>query len=416
MRIRLIAVGSTGDVQPMTVLGKALKARGHEVSLAAFEALRAHVEGAGLDYFRLPGDAERYIGSIIQPGANPATYLTRLESSLAGVIEPLLDAIYDAYGGVDAVVQSFLGAVPYCMAEAHGVPFLQSNYCLTDLTGEHCLPVMRQPYFGASFNRWTYQTAYKMIGQLEKRCVAPWCEKRNIRFRTIASGPDYHVGGHDVPVVCAFSEQVVPRPPEWSNNIHITGFWDEEAVPDYRPEPDLQAFLDAGAPPVYIGFGSMTSGDMGKALSSVLQALDRTGLRALLSSGWGGLDATDIPDTVHIIHEYVPHGWLFEHVQAVVHHGGAGTTAAGLLSGKPSLVVPFGSDQYFWSDRVHALGCGPRPLPRTALSAHRLVASLTELVQTPAYVDNAQAIRLKLCQERGTQTAAALNEKTADEW
>lgn len=409
MNIQLIAIGSTGDVQPMIALGKALANHGHKVSLTAFEALRSLVESSGLGYDPLPGDAAKYIGSIIRPGANPFSYLSRFEDALKDVAIPMFDAIYASCMDADAIVAAFFGTTIYSIAEKLKTPLFQVSYCLTDLTGKHCMPVMQQPRWGSFFNEATYKIAYRMIGALENRYVAPWCRQNDLPVRSMQGRPNYQIGQYTVPSLYAFSESLVTRPPEWGNNIHITGFWDDE--PDtYTLSNELTQFLKSDAQPVYIGFGSMTSGDMGDALRTVLDALSRTGLRAVLSSGWGKMDSAALPDSVHVLREYVPHRCLFENVRAVVHHGGAGTTAAGLLAGKPSLLVPFGSDQYFWGNRVYEKGCGPKPIARTRLHDKRLARALTDLVENETYAKNAAAIRTQLLRENGPETAASLIE------
>lgn len=408
MRIQLIAIGSMGDVLPMLSLGKELSARGHAVSITAFSALRPMIEAAGLGYHELPGDAAVYIGNIIRPGANPLTYLTRLERSLRDVADPFFTGMLSAFQHADAVVATFFGATPYALSEAFQVPLFQTSYCLTDTTGEYCLPVLRQPPLGPAFNRATYRLAYEMIGMLEKRYVKPWCMANGIPPRNMSKGPDYAVGGQTVPVLYAFSEHVVPRPREWPQNLHLTGFWEE--VSDFTPGDDLAAFLAAGETPVYFGFGSMTSGDMGEALRTVLAALKETKLRAIISAGWGGMANAALPENIYVVRDFIPHPWLFAQMRAVVHHGGAGTTAAGLMAGRPTLVVPFGSDQHFWGDRIHALGCGPKPLLRARMTAARLAASLQETIDNPVYLQNAKAVQEKLLQENGAKNAADIIE------
>lgn len=409
MRILLVAMGSTGDVQPMVVLGKTLTARGHQVTIAAFSALKSLVQGTDIDFFTLTGDAEAFIGSIIKPGASPITYLSRLETAMRGVIVPLLDDLLAACKGRDAIVTTFFGTTLYAIADAYHIPLFQSNYCHTDLTGDHCLPVMRQIPLGRGFNRATYRIAYHMIGMLEERYVRLWCKQNGIAARNMKKGPNYQLAGWTVPVLYAFSNHVVPRPPEWPKNIQAVGFY-EDSHPAFQPPEDLVAFLSAGPAPLYVGFGSMTSGDMDEAMGTLLTALEKTGHRAIVSEGWGHLSGRALPDTVHLLGSFVPHAWLFERVSAVVHHGGAGTTAAGLRAGKPSLAVPFGSDQYFWGERIHALGCGPKMLVRSSMTPARLASRLTDLTSTPSYADNALRLSRHLRQEDGRKTAADLIE------
>ena len=169
---------------------------------------------------------------------------------------------------------------------------------------------------------------------------------------------------------------MIAPPADWSNAI-VTGYWQLEPPSNWQPPAALEAFLANGEAPIYIGFGSMSSRDPAQTAELIVTALKQTGTRAILQSGWGGFKATDLPDAVLSV-ESVPHSWLFNKVAAVVHHGGAGTTAAGLRAGVPSLVIPFFGDQGFWGERVAQLGVGPSPIPRKALTAQ----SLAQAIQT----------------------------------
>ncbi len=133
--------------------------------------------------------------------------------------------------------------------------------------------------------------------------------------------------------------------------------------------------MQAGPPPIYIGFGSMSSRKPEETAQLILRALAQTGQRAVLLSGWNGLQAEVLPENVFLV-QSVPHDWLFARVNAVVHHGGAGTTAAGLRAGVPSIIIPFFADQPFWGERVAALGVGPKPIPRKKLTAEKLLRRL----------------------------------------
>ena len=137
----------------------------------------------------------------------------------------------------------------------------------------------------------------------------------------------------------AFSEHVVPRPPDWPEDVVVTGYWFHDSDQSWRPPPSLAEFIDGGAPPVYIGFGSMFTRRAEEITKIVLKTVGRTGQRAVISTGWGGLRPENPPDDVHVV-DGVPHDWLFPRMAAVVHHGGAGTTAAGLRAGKPSGSAP----------------------------------------------------------------------------
>ena len=194
----------------------------------------------------------------------------------------------------------------------------------------------------------------------------------------------------------------------------MTGFWLDGAVSDYTPAPALEEFLSEGPKPVYIGFGSMLSGDMTQTLSIILQAVRRAGVRAVISSGWAG--AVIPPQEGVYVAGFIPHDWLFERVAAVVHHGGAGTTAAGVLAGRPTLVIPFGGDQPFWALRVRMLGLGPTPIRREKLTVARLARALHDLVTVKSYRVAARELGERLRLENGVGIAANIIEHEVRAW
>jgi UDP:flavonoid glycosyltransferase YjiC (YdhE family) len=173
---------------------------------------------------------------------------------------------------------------------------------------------------------------------------------------------------------------------------------------DWSPPPALVDFLNAGAPPVYVGFGSMSSRDPRATANLVLQALQRTGQRALLLSGWAGLQPADLPPHVFPL-DALPHAWLFPRVAAIVHHGGAGTTGAALRAGVPSIVIPFFGDQPFWGHRVAELGAGPRPIPRRQLTPDRLATAIQTAVTDTAMRQRAVAVGAAIQAEDGLARA-----------
>jgi UDP:flavonoid glycosyltransferase YjiC (YdhE family) len=163
-------------------------------------------------------------------------------------------------------------------------------------------------------------------------------------------------------------------------------------------------FLQSGPPPVYIGFGSMAGRDPERRAEIALEALKRSGQRGVLLTGWGGLQPRDLPDDVYAV-DSVPHDWLFPQMAAVVHHGGAGTTAAGLRAGTPTVIVPFFGDQPFWGRRVAELGVGPAPIPQKQLSVERLAAAIRTAAGDPAMRARAQELGRRIRQEDGVARA-----------
>ena len=202
------------------------------------------------------------------------------------------------------------------------------------------------------------------------------------------------------------SPALIPKPKDWGAHITLSGFYFLSLASTYVPEHDLETFLNAGPPPVYIGFGSIVVDDPNSMTSLIFDAVRKTGQRALVSKGWGGLGANDFdkPENVFMLGN-VPHDWLFKRVSCVVHHGGAGTTAAGIALGKPTVIVPFFGDQPFWGAMIAKAGAGPKPIPNKELTAQNLAAAILEALK-PETLSRAQELGAKIGREDGTQAGA----------
>ncbi|HEX4863492.1 MAG TPA: glycosyltransferase, partial [Acidimicrobiales bacterium] len=204
-----------------------------------------------------------------------------------------------------------------------------------------------------------------------------------------------------MPVLCAWSPSILPQPSDWPTNLRVTGYWFLDPPAAWRPPPDLVEFLQAGPKPVSVGFGSMVSADRATTLDTVVKALELSGLRAVLLSGWGDVGAdTVLPETIFLAAS-IPHAWLFPRVAAVVHHGGAGTTGAGLRAGIPSVICPFLADQPSWANVVHKLGASPRRIPFHQMTAASLAEALREATTSTAIGEHAQTIGERIRAEDG---------------
>jgi UDP:flavonoid glycosyltransferase YjiC (YdhE family) len=207
-----------------------------------------------------------------------------------------------------------------------------------------------------------------------------------------------------------YSRHVVPPPPDWPESYEVTGYWQLNLPVTWSPPADLVAFLERGPAPIYIGFGSMTSRrDAGATSAALITAVQRLGVRAVIASGWGGIQVSDLPPSIYSVTE-AQHQWLFPQMAAVVHHGGAGTTGAAFHAGVPQVIVPHMADQPFWGQRVSELGVGPRPIPVGALSADRLAQALQHAL-SDAVRRRASAIGAAIGAEQGVEYAVAAIER-----
>lgn len=416
MKITMLTIGSTGDVRPYVLLGKELKARGHEITIATFAGFEGLIAENGLSYYPISGDVMKLMNNVMKPGVNGVTFLKEFEDAMKDVAPVLLDDLLHACDGADAMMCTFFGSLFYSIAEKHNIPCIQTQYFPMDPTTS--MPISSAPgqRWGKAWNLTSYRLGYLLISLLEKRYLTQWRMDNGMEVRKLHTGPDYRIGEHTVPVIYAVSPMVVPRPKAWGEHIHMSGFWWDNTPVTWEPPQDLVDFLEDGEPPIYIGFGSMVSGNMNKTFTKVLKAVRAARVRAVISLGWGGKDMHLKSNHRVYFADYVPHDWLFPRVKAVVHHGGAGTTAAGLRYGKPTLVVPFGGDQPFWGNRVNAIGCGPKPISRDMMTVQRLTKGLIDLTTRGSYRVAAEEMGERLRTETGTKNAADIVEREIAAW
>jgi sterol 3beta-glucosyltransferase len=257
---------------------------------------------------------------------------------------------------------------------------------------------------GSRYNRMTYGVVHALAGKIGGGFIKNWRSTHGLPRPPRRTGLLKRCDGKPIPVLHGFSPEVVPEPEDWPPCVHTTGSWFLDRPDDWRPPPELVRFLATGDPPVYFGFGSMAGRDPERVTRIVISALQQTGLRGLLATGWGGLARQDLPPTVQLL-DQAPHDWLFPCVAAVVHHGGAGTTAAGLRAGRPTIICPFFGDQPFWGRRLHELGVGSRPIPQKKLSVEKLAAALREVADSGEIKQRAAELGERIRAEDGVQSA-----------
>lgn len=413
MRITMISVGSTGDVRPYVILGKELKRRGHDVSICAFSMFEQMVCREGLTFKPMRGDIRELMGYLMN-GSTGVAFLKQARDGLVRLMDPLLEDMEAAVEDCEAIIGTYLGQIYYSLAEIKHVPYIQTQFFPMDCNKEAPMAAAPGQKVGKAWNVTTYRLGHLLVSMLEKYYLSEWREKHGMSPRKLLTSPKYELNGHIIPVLYAMSPLVMPRPAEWGENIHMTGFWLGKGEVNYTPDPALEAFLKNGEKPIYVGFGSMVNAEMRETLDVVLEALRQSNTRAVLSTGWGGVKIENTDDI--FVADFVPHDWLFQHVAAVVHHGGAGTTAAGIQAGRPTLIVPFGGDQPFWGTRAEDLGIGPKPIPRDKLTVSRLSKAFTDLKETKKYAVAARELGERLQNEDGAHIAANIIEHELRKW
>ena len=408
MRVALLTYGSRGDVEPFVALGQGLLGAGHSVRLAApkvYESLAAaHPD---IDFVGLPGDPQRLVQELVDVAGKSWWRMVR---AMSRFVLPLAASVFEqvrmACDGADLIVLSFiLTSAGYQVAREMGVPDISVQFFpVFSSTAEFPAPTFPDLALGGLYRRLSHEMVSQIFWQ-GGRLLYRWVQRSNPHLPPLSSWPFDPRNDWQTPILYAFSSHVVPRPKDWRDDAHITGYWFLDDIGNWSPGEELSDFLDRGSAPIAIGFGSTVTRNYKGIVERVLEALALSGQRGIIVGADDGL--RDSPSEVLRI-DAIPYGWLFQRMAAVVHHGGAGTTGVGLRAGVPNIVVPFTSDQPFWGHRVHALGAGPRPIPAQRLSAKRLAEAMVTAVNDEEMIKRAKGVGEKIRAEGGVSRAVEL--------
>ena len=417
MKVTINAFGSRGDVQPYIALGKSLEAAGHDVRITTHRIFADLVCAHGLDFSPMEGDPREVLleQAIVNLGNNPV----RINRWIVKNFRPMMDRIFRATlegtQGADVLLNSALSFAGWHVAEKLNMPAMAAY--LQPITPTRAFHGMSSPLspawlpFRGLYNLLSTKLAnqffFSMIRPLTNAC------RREILFLPPLSAAYYW--GIDsasalVPILYGYSPSVIPKPLDWGDCQQVTGYWFLDDAQSYKPPRKLTAFLESGPPPVYVGFGSMVDHEREEMTRIIVDAVEMAGQRAILLGGWSDLGSMRMPDSILRV-DSISHDWLFPRMAAVVHHGGAGTTAAGLRAGVPTVIIPFTVDQPFWGWRVHELGVGPKWILRKKLTAEKLAAAIDQAVHDQAMARRANALGKMIRTEDGLRTAVQLVEQ-----
>ncbi|CAI8755553.1 glycosyltransferase [Priestia megaterium] len=412
MLITMLTTGTRGDTQPFMALGLELKKKGYRVRIAASEAYQDFIESYGFEYAMLRGDVSKIIESGAADDAinadNPLKFFSSLKNEkMMGMMVNIQEDLHKACKGADAIVYHPGAAIGYFAAKEMNIPsILASPFPMTPTKDYPALIFYDRPRFGKIYNKLTHRIFewgfWKIVsGPLKKYWVQQYGEGPNDfscpypKQRTAAN-----------PTIISSSPTVFSVSKDWPEHVHSYGNWFMDSDHSYQPEEKLERFLKAGEPPVYIGFGSVgDKKNAGETTALVIKALKLAGKRGIINTGGSGMNQTEeIAEDILFVKD-IPHEWLFPKMSAVVHHGGAGTTAEGLRAGVPSIIVPYGNDQFAWGRKIHELGAGAKAIPRKELTAEKLSAAIS-YTQVNEIRSKAQEIGKQIRAEKGAEKAA----------
>jgi len=417
MKITILTYGSRGDVQPFLALALGLQKAGHTVKLAAPHRFTEFVEEHGVLFVPLAGDPEIISQRLNDAGANPIRMIRAMSDYLFTIAEQVARRAFTACEDADLIIHSFAFTTgAHSLARKLGIPDV-SVQAFPAFAPTRELPPIAMPNLSPGLLRYFFHWLFTQV----------FWHGGNLGFRRLQKAdPDFFDldlywpftpddSRVTTPLLLACSPTVIPRPEDWSSShIHIPGYLFLETSDTYQPPPELTDFLAGGESPVCVTFGSMINRDAERIYQSVFDAFEKTKNRAIILSGWSDMQNLDLPKNI-LVMESVPHDWLLSRCKVVIHHGGAGTTAAGLRSGIPNIVVSFAADQPFWGARVYAIGAGPQPIPVKRLTVEKLVTALAE-ADEDTLRSRVQVIGRRIRAEDGVGVSVKFIEVSVAKW
>ncbi|KAK0385361.1 hypothetical protein NLU13_7837 [Sarocladium strictum] len=426
LNIVIQVVGSRGDVQPFIALGQELQKYGHRVRLATHDCFSDFVRQSSLEFFSIGGDPTELMAYMVKnPGLMPS-----MKSLRAGDVQAKRKMVAEMLVGCwrSCIEPDPQSSRPFVADAIIGNP--------PSFAHIHCAQALRIPVHLMFTMPWTVTKAFShplanivnkgKLGQGQETAnfvshiAVEWITWQglgdivnNWRRSTLGLEPVPFSEGPllaenlKIPCTYCWSPALVPKPADWGQHIveDVCGFFFREPSP-YTPPKQLDNFLLSGTPPIYIGFGSIVIDDPDRLTQILLEAVRKVGVRAIISKGWSKLGQNIDSDPNVFFLGDCPHEWLFQKVSAVIHHGGAGTTACGLLSGRPTAVVPFFGDQQFWGDMVAEAGAGPKPIPQRTLDSDNLAEAI-RVCLTDSARTAARGISERMKSESGVRRAVA---------
>jgi UDP:flavonoid glycosyltransferase YjiC (YdhE family) len=418
VKILISTLGSRGDIQPYLALAVGLQHAGHHATLATSDNfadwIRSHGVNVHPTHFSVQEFMQKPETQATLKSGNPVRQFRMMREVMSQSVEAL-DDVWQAAQEADFVVQSGTGGGALEAASKRGVPAAFA-YVIPFAPTRAFPSFFSDPIrlsLGGGYNYLTHILMHQVLWSgLGGPLTNGW--RKCLGLRPWRSYGEMLAYGRRLgtPLLYGFSPSVLPRPADWDAHQHITGYWFLETEPSWEPPADLWRFLEGGPPPVYVGLGSLSLGDSEGKTRLVLRALELSGQRGVLLTGWGGLSRRAAPPNVFFV-EDAPHAWLFPRMAAVVHHGGAGTTGAGLRAGVPNIITPIAGDQYAWADVVVKLGVGPRAPEIKKLTAEKLAQAIDTAVNDSAMRARATALGEKIRAENGVARAVDIIERHA---
>ncbi|ORX88736.1 UDP-Glycosyltransferase/glycogen phosphorylase [Basidiobolus meristosporus CBS 931.73] len=408
IHVTCLTIGTRGDVQPYIALCKGLMKRGHRCRIATHAEYKDWVESHGIEFREVAGDPAELMRLCVDNGMFSISFIREGISKFRGWLDELFVTAWEACQGTDLIIESPSAMAGVHIAEKLDVPFYSCFTMPWTRTRSYPHPfAVPDHHIGGSYNYMTYMLFDQVFWKGTGWQINRWRKKH---LGLPSTSPD-KMALHRIPFLYCFSAEIVPPAPDWPDWIHLCGYWFlDNPDQSWKPPQSLLDFLNVTPKPVYIGFGSIVVQDPEKMTNIIIEGVRKAGVRAIVSKGWSSRlqqegkepkEKVEFPDFIYSL-DSVPHDWLFPQVAGVVHHGGAGTTSAGIRAGVPTVIKPFFGDQFFWGNRVQDMGIG---LCLKKLTVEKLAHALQTITTDEKIIKRSQIAGEKVRAENGVENA-----------
>ncbi|HEV7736474.1 MAG TPA: glycosyltransferase [Chlamydiales bacterium] len=403
MKVAILTLGSQGDIRPFVALSLALQAEKHYVIIATNPENEKYCQQHGIPFCALEGD----LAACIKKNRDEQPNLGKIKV-VRTLIRSSFEALREQFKSLNRLLHN-MDAVFYHpgvftarhVIEARKIPSI-GIYFQPEIPSKYYSCCLLPP--NLPLKKWSNLAGHYVIAQLFwtpfRKIINEWRANNGLTKLGVLA-PLSYPPFKAVPIVIAASSELIPPAPDWPSNAHVAGFL-QLSQSDWVPSPSLLKYLRSGPPPMYVGFGSLTENCDEKMSDVLIKTLEKLPERVLLCGPFKHINKNSLPPNIEFI-ESAPHAWLFPQMKAIVHHGGAGTTHAALMAGKPTLAIPFIVDQFHWGEKIHEMNVGPKPLPASQFTEEGFSRSLDELLNILSYALFAKALSEKMQQENSAK-------------
>lgn len=415
MVICIITFGSRGDVQPYIALGLGLREAGYEVRICTHPGFEGFIRSCGLGFHPVQGNPTELMAGVQgerlqKANENPFKFAYRVSQMAGRMMEDLLKDSWEGSKDADAIIFSVTGwyAASHIM-EKLGIPGVAAYLQPVNTTSE--FPSFFAPRF-IHKKGWINRFSYRLSQEIGWPYLRPFINAARRRVLNLSPMPVLSPfprleRERAFPVLYGFSPTLLPKPFDWADNVEVCGFWFLPSRYAEQPTKRMVDFIQAGDPTIYLGFGSMRENNPRQAVEISISALQKVGFRGIILSNQ---TLEKLPEDILQV-ETISHEWLFPRIAMAVHHAGAGTCAAVLRAGIPSVAIPHFADQPLWADRLYRSGVSPKPILRKHLCVDRLAKAIDQVINDPHMRERSMVLGEKIRAEEGVSNAVASIQK-----